>query len=138
MHICHTGKRPNLLIANLVDISQYSLDGKDSSRLVYGDVIGGTLALDVNQHDGYIYWADYVKRTIARAPVNDTKNVAVVANDKLTRAEGIAVDWIGEKLYWTNSGMCKCKSISHFNCWKTLIFFAFHPQEDRKTCLVFS
>jgi len=98
------GKRPSLIIANHKDISQYSLDGKDSTRLIYGDLIGGTLALDVNQHDGYLYWADYISKTIARAPMNNTKNVVVVANDKLTRAEGIAVDWIGEKLYWTNSG----------------------------------
>ena len=97
-----------MIIANHKDISQYSLDGKDSTRLIYGDLIGGTLALDVNQHDGYLYWADYISKTIARAPMNNTKNVVVVANDKLTRAEGIAVDWIGEKLYWTNSGMQNC------------------------------
>ena len=94
-----------MVIANLIDISQYSLDGKDSKRLVYGNVIGSTLAMDVNPHDGYLYWADYVKKTVARAPINDAKNVVVVANDKLTKAEGIAIDWIGEKLYWTNSGM---------------------------------
>ena len=86
-----------------MDISQYSLDGKDS-RLVYGNMIGRSLAADVNPHDGYLYWADYVKKTIARTPMNDAKKFVVVANDNLTHAEGIAVDWVGEKLYWTNSG----------------------------------
>ena len=99
------GDRPTLIIANLVDISEYEIDGEDSNRLVFGNVIGGTLALDVNPHDGYLYWADYIKKTIARAPMDNTKDVVVVANDKLTRAEGIAVDWVGDKLYWTNSGM---------------------------------
>ena len=98
------GPRPKLVIANLVDISQYSLDGKESNRLVYGNSIGGTVAADVNPHDGFLYWADYVKKTITRSPVNDTKSSVVVANDKRTRADGIAVDWVGANLYWTNAG----------------------------------
>ena len=92
------------MIANLVDISQFSLDDADSSRIVYGKAMGGCLAMDVNPHDGHVYWADYVKKTISRVHLNDTKNVAVIVNGKLTRAEGIAVDWIGNNIYWTNAG----------------------------------
>ena len=100
------GNRPTLVIANQVDISQVSLDGKQNIRLVYGKAIGASIAVDVNPLDGFIYWADYVKGTISRAQMKNTSNVVVVANGKLTRSEGIAVDWVGNKLYWTNEGKC--------------------------------
>ena len=73
---------------------------------MHGKAIGASIAVDVNPLDGFIYWADYVKGTISRAQMKSTSNVVVVANGKLTRSEGIAVDWVGNKLYWTNEGKC--------------------------------
>ncbi len=83
------------------------MDGTGIKRLVPAKRIGGVLTVDMNPHDGYMYWADYIKGVISRTKinVNGTNKVETVVNGRLTKAEGIAVDWIGNKMYWTNTGM---------------------------------
>ncbi len=85
-----------------MNIIQVDTDGNELKRIVPANKIGGVLAVDIN-NDGYVYWADYVKGRISRVKDNKTE-IETLANGKLTKAEGIALDWIGNKIYWTNTG----------------------------------
>ena len=42
---------------------------------------------------------------IKRARIEENPMVEVLVNIKLNTPDGIAVDWINEKLYWTDTGI---------------------------------
>eukprot|EP00794_Sanderia_malayensis_P008172 gene8172-9048_t len=107
------GGRPSLVIANRMNIIQMDTDSNKIKSLVPAKLIGGVLAVDINI-DGYLYWADYVKGRINRVKVNTTDKIQSLINGKLTKAEGIAVDWIGNKLYWTNTEK-QCVEVSNLD-----------------------
>ena len=98
------GPRPSLVIANRVDILEIKTDGKELKHLVSSKQIGMTMAVDIDTNDGYLYWADYKKSSILRAKTSNTSKSELLTWGKLARTAGIAVDWIGKKLYWTSSG----------------------------------
>ena len=49
-----------------------------------------------------MYWSDVISNTIQRAPLVNSSNVTVVVENGLNTSEGIALDWINRKLYWTD------------------------------------
>ena len=64
----------------------------------------GATGLDFDFDEGFIFWTDVHSGNIQRAPVNNSRNIEVVVSDGLSSPEGIAVDWVNKKLYWTDSG----------------------------------
>ena len=55
--------------------------------------------------EGYVFWTDVIKKKIKRIPVRGkTRNVEDVISLGLRRPEGLAVDWVARKLYWTAPG----------------------------------
>ena len=60
------------------------------------------VSLDVDCAKGHIYWSDLSSRKIYRAPYNGSFVEAVT--DQLEGSpEGIAVDWVGRYIFWTDS-----------------------------------
>lgn len=70
-----------------------------------------TIALDfyhVNSNVGdMIFWTDVIDDKIYRGLVvgGSLNNIEVVVQTGLSTAEGLAVDWIGENLYWVESNL---------------------------------
>ena len=62
------------------------------------------VALDFDYDEGNIYWSDIVSETIQRAGVENGSDVEVIIKEDVDTPEGIAVDWINKKLYWTDAG----------------------------------
>jgi len=62
------------------------------------------VALDFDFDGGNIYWSEITSETIQRAEVKNGSDVEVIIKEDLSMPEGIAVDWINKKLYWTDSG----------------------------------
>ena len=66
--------------------------------------------LDFDFDSGIIYWSDVATLAIKRAPVKNGSDVEVIVQENLRLfaevqvVEGIAVDWINKKLYWTDTG----------------------------------
>jgi low density lipoprotein receptor-related protein 5/6 len=52
---------------------------------------------------GYLFWTDVSLSVIRRAPINNTSAVEDVAATGLLAPDGLACDWLGRKLYWTDS-----------------------------------
>ncbi|XP_038606813.1 low-density lipoprotein receptor-related protein 1B [Tachyglossus aculeatus] len=68
-------------------------------------------ALDFHAAANYIYFADTTSFLIGRQKVDGTQRETVLKDD-LENVEGIAVDWIGNNLYWTNDGHRKTISVA--------------------------
>ena len=50
-----------------------------------------------------IYYTDYAKGTIDRINISsDTIQQEVLVNHTINQVRGIALDWVGDKLYWTD------------------------------------
>lgn len=58
-------------------------------------------AIDFDTNTMRIYWSDSKLRTIMRAFLNGS-DVQKVIDLGLTSPEGIAVDWLGLNVYWTD------------------------------------
>ena len=53
--------------------------------------------------EGYVFWTDVILQKIKRIPVRGkTRNVEDVISFGLRKPEGLAVDWVARKLYWTD------------------------------------
>lgn len=65
------------------------------------------IAVDFSYEDGYIFWTDVNDEKIKRIRMTESSNsrkVEDVISLGLKKPEGLAVDWVGKKLYWTNCG----------------------------------
>lgn len=107
---CRAGApKPYLLFANSFDIREVSLSGDDYKPII--SIWSSIVALAVDTRDAMVYWADNYNQTISRAPMGNPSQVKVIMNN-ITLPKGLDVDWIGRKLYWTDSSS---KSISVSN-----------------------
>lgn len=68
-----------------------------------------TIALDFLFNNGHlqIYWTDVIDDKIYRGTLigGVLRNVEAVVQSGLLTAEGLAVDWIGQNLYWLDSNL---------------------------------
>ena len=91
-----------LIFANRYDIRQLAFDSSYYEELVPDQK--GAVALDFDFNSGYIFWTDVIEEEIRRAKMEENPTVEVVANISVDTPDGIAVDWINKKLYWTDTG----------------------------------
>ncbi|KAK2516157.1 hypothetical protein Q9233_013857 [Columba guinea] len=68
-------------------------------------------ALDFHAETNYIYFADTTSFLIGRQKIDGTERETILKDD-LDNVEGIAVDWIGNNLYWTNDGHRKTIAVA--------------------------
>ncbi|XP_055996988.1 low-density lipoprotein receptor-related protein 4-like isoform X3 [Ostrea edulis] len=96
------GGRAYLIYANRVDIRRVLTDNAEHDSILQG--LQNAIALDFHLREGYVYWSDVALDKIMRAFLNGTKPEAVVEYG-LESPGGLALDWIHNKLFWTDSGM---------------------------------
>ena len=61
------------------------------------------IAVDFCFAEGFVFWTDVSSEKIKRIQVTgDTRKVEDVISVGLKKPEGLAVDWIAKKLYWTD------------------------------------
>jgi low density lipoprotein receptor-related protein 5/6 len=54
--------------------------------------------------EGYIFWTDINIEVIQRAVINRTQQTRTgIITTGLLSPDGLACDWIGKKLYWTDA-----------------------------------
>jgi len=73
-----------------LDASEYSLNHQDLLNVV---------ALDFDYAEEKLYFCDVSAKTIYRTKVGSTEREKIIRHDS-HGLEGIAVDWVGRKLYW--------------------------------------
>ncbi|CAG7828356.1 unnamed protein product [Allacma fusca] len=96
----------------LVFSNRHELRGINLTTLQYNALISNlrnSIALDFHHTDkGYvIFWTDVVDDRIYKGNLvsGSLINIEVVIQTGLATAEGLAVDWIGENLYWVESNL---------------------------------
>uniref|UniRef100_A0A3Q3MM30 Epidermal growth factor n=1 Tax=Mastacembelus armatus TaxID=205130 RepID=A0A3Q3MM30_9TELE len=95
-----TGPPPYLLLANLVDVRKINPDGTGAQTLLE-DPRGTIIALDYDPVENKVYFASTSQKTIERVDVNGGSRVVLVS-ENLNSPEGLAIDWIHRRMYWTD------------------------------------
>ncbi|XP_078614730.1 low-density lipoprotein receptor-related protein 6-like [Branchiostoma floridae x Branchiostoma japonicum] len=61
------------------------------------------LAIDFDPATDYVYWSDGLLRKISRAHRNGSGGVEDIVTNDITSPNGLAVDFVGRNIYWTDS-----------------------------------
>lgn len=106
------GERPYLVFANRRDIRILDLSSNQHQHYnqLYSD-LRSTIAIDYSLRGNFLIWSDVAEEKIYIGPLHEnktafhgiTKPQVLIPNDIMT-ADGIAVDWIHNLLYWTDTG----------------------------------
>ena len=86
----------NLVITNVEGTSVTTIRKPMSMR--------GLTAFDFNNRTERIFWADKVTKSIYSSYENGSNTLRIVSSG-VTLVEAIAVDWIGENIYWADYGL---------------------------------
>ncbi|XP_066155596.1 very low-density lipoprotein receptor-like isoform X2 [Euwallacea fornicatus] len=92
----------SLLFARRRDIRKISLDHHEMTSIV--NETNSATALDFVFRTGMIFWSDVADKKIYKAPIDEGNAKTVVVSDEVTTSDGLAVDWVYEHLYWTDTG----------------------------------
>lgn len=79
-------------------------DGKEYKSALKNLHDAKSLNFDFEQ--GMLYWTDGQHDTILRAKMGTipSSNIESVVSEGIVDATGIAIDWVGKKIYWSDSG----------------------------------
>nr|XP_020511241.1 low-density lipoprotein receptor-related protein 6-like [Labrus bergylta] len=95
---------PLLLYANRRDLRLVDAAHEKANATV---VVGGledAAAVDYVYSQGLIYWSDVSEEAIKRTVFNQSGASAIqIVVPGLASPDGLACDWLGSKLYWTDS-----------------------------------
>ncbi|XP_038060129.1 low-density lipoprotein receptor-related protein 4-like [Patiria miniata] len=92
--------QPFLVFTNRHDIQRINFDGTDYMQVAFGNM-ENLVDLDYDPADKMVYFADAGKKTIEHVGM-DGQNRGVVC-EGLGTVNGIALDWLRGRLYWTDS-----------------------------------
>ena len=98
------------MFANRKNIQLVDIDGTQVNTSVVVSNLEDAAAIDFIFEDGgmsYIYWTDISLEAIKRVSVGTGGTAGtsptVIVSTGLMSPDGLACDWIGRKLYWTDS-----------------------------------
>ncbi|XP_035218425.1 low-density lipoprotein receptor-related protein 1-like isoform X2 [Stegodyphus dumicola] len=98
---------PYIIFSNRHELRSVDLKTMNVKALISG--LQNTVAVDFyhSTKGDLIFWTDVVEDKIYRGYVisGSLTNIEVVVQTGLATAEGLAVDWIGENLYWVESNL---------------------------------
>ncbi|XP_020639840.3 low-density lipoprotein receptor-related protein 5 [Pogona vitticeps] len=95
---------PLLLFANRRDVRLVDAGGVKMESTIVVSGLEDAAAVDFLYSQGVIYWTDVSEEAIKQTYFNQTGNlVQNVIVSGLVSPDGLACDWIGKKLYWTDS-----------------------------------
>lgn len=87
------------MISQGVAIVRVPFDGKRGQPVTMAQM---AIGLDKDCATGRFYWSDITSRSIWSAKYDGTDKKAFINTD-IDSPEGIAIDWISRRLYWTDS-----------------------------------
>ncbi|ESO96765.1 hypothetical protein LOTGIDRAFT_51280, partial [Lottia gigantea] len=107
-------KTIHLIYSNRHEMRRVDLGEKSYVSLVAG--LRNTIALDYHYKKQYIFWTDVIEDKIFRGKMiqNTLTNLKTIVNVGLATTEGLAVDWISNKIYWVESNLDQIE-VAEFN-----------------------
>ncbi|XP_053574891.1 low-density lipoprotein receptor-related protein 6 [Bombina bombina] len=100
---CLLRASPLLLYANRRDLRLVDTAGMKGNSTVVVSGLEDAAAVDFVFFRGLIYWSDVSEEAIKRIYFNKTGSTQDIVIAGLVSPDGLACDWLGEKLYWTDS-----------------------------------
>ncbi|XP_037924736.1 very low-density lipoprotein receptor-like isoform X2 [Hermetia illucens] len=94
----------SLLFARRNDIRKIALDHPEITSIV-NDTKSAT-ALDYVFRTGMIFWSDVSTQRIYKAPIDEGSDKSVVLRNHSVTSDGLAVDWIYNHVYFTDTLKC--------------------------------
>ena len=94
---------PQLLYANRRDIRMVDAGSPQSNATVVMSGLEDAAALDFLYDEEVIFWTDVSLEVIQAASFSDPQTKWDVITTGLVSPDGLACDWLGKKLYWTDS-----------------------------------
>ncbi|XP_039297489.1 low-density lipoprotein receptor-related protein 1 isoform X2 [Nilaparvata lugens] len=93
--------RPGMIKA----ISMTPSDNKETlvQQMVPITDLSRPTSLDYDVKTQYIYYSDYHKKRIERQKIDSSKRETVI-DEGILNCEGLAIDWMGRNIYWTDLG----------------------------------
>lgn len=101
LNLCNAD--PLLLFANHKDVQIIDVANPRANTTIIISGLEDSAAVDFIYDEHAIYWTDVSLEHIKVVYLNDTKNPKVVVSVGLVSPDGLACDWLGRKLYWTDS-----------------------------------
>lgn len=103
---CEDLPKAFLLIALRSGIARISLDTPDMFDVVLPiDSIYGAVVVDYHYEQNYLFYADVNADAIKRINMKNYNDVKTIVSTGLNTPNGIAVDWIADNLYWSDSAL---------------------------------
>lgn len=95
-----------LLLATRYSLTQISLDSDNKWWEVTLNLthIHNVIDLDYHWKKKLIFYTDIGRNVIESVSMLNASDVKMIVKDNLQSVDGLAVDWIADNLYWTNSG----------------------------------
>lgn len=94
--------KPYLLLANRLDVQLIDAAYSANSTIVQNG-LEDAAALDFCYKDKSVFWTDVSLAKIKRTWIERPKNAEDIIVSGLVSPDGLACDWIAEKLYWADS-----------------------------------
>ncbi|XP_017052491.1 very low-density lipoprotein receptor isoform X1 [Drosophila ficusphila] len=94
----------SLLLARRHDIRKISLDRPEMTSIV--NSTKSATALDFVFRTGMIFWSDVTTKSIYKAPIDEGNEKTVVLSKSSVTSDGLAVDWIYNHVYYTDTAKC--------------------------------
>ncbi|XP_030078632.1 low-density lipoprotein receptor isoform X1 [Drosophila hydei] len=94
----------SLLLARRHDIRKIALDHMEITSIVNNTK--AATALDFVFRTGMIFWSDVNTQSIYKAPIDEGNEKTVVLKKSSVTSDGLAVDWIYNHVYYTDTHKC--------------------------------
>lgn len=95
---------PQLLFANRKDLRLIDAASPKVNLSVVVGNLDDAAAVDFLYSDGMIFWTDINMEMILRTVINGTQRTTErIITTGLVSPDGLACDWLGRKLYWTDA-----------------------------------
>lgn len=95
-----------LLIALRSGIGRISLDTTEMFDVVLPiDGVHGAVVVDYHHAKGFLFYADVNADAIKRVNMRDFNDIKTIVSSGLNTPNGIAVDWIADNIYWSDSAL---------------------------------
>ncbi|XP_064097645.1 low-density lipoprotein receptor-related protein 6-like [Macrobrachium nipponense] len=120
---------PELLFANRKDIRIIEVGNEKQSRQVIVKDVTDAASVDYYYKGQLVCWTDIDNELIKCVEINKTGGGAKDHREviKITRGiispDGLAVDWLGEKLYWTDSDTNKIEVAELYSKLRRVLFW---------------
>ncbi|KAK7490751.1 hypothetical protein BaRGS_00017980, partial [Batillaria attramentaria] len=98
-----SGGHPFLLFANRRDVRIIDAEDPKSNSTVVISNLKDAAAVDFIFSDDWIFWTDVSLEVIERTYLNSSQTSVNVISTGIVSPDGLACDWLGKKLYWTDS-----------------------------------